>query len=194
MAVTSQVERLRALAVPAVQRAGLVLEDVSVTPVGRRRLLRVTVDLPEDVRGGVPVDAVATASQALSQALDDSDVMGGTPYVLEVSSPGVDRPLSERRHWKRARGRLVVVRLADGRQAEGRLTAVGEDGVTVAGRLVPWAEVASGRVEIEFGRLPEEDDPDDTDPDDTDPDDTEPDDTDPDDTDPDHTDDAEGSA
>jgi ribosome maturation factor RimP len=156
MAVTSQVERLRALAGPAVRGASLVLEEVTVTPVGRRRLLRITVDLPEDVRGGVPVDAVAAAAKAISQALDDSDVMGQTPYLLEVSSPGVDRPLAEQRHWKRARGRLVAVRLVGGEQLTGRLSEVGDDGVVVGGRAVPWAEVAGGRVEVEFGRLPDE--------------------------------------
>ena len=157
MAVTSQVERLRALAAPAAEGAGLILEELTITPVGRRRLLRVTVDLPEDVRGGVPVDAVTTASQAISQALDASDVMGQTPYVLEVSSPGVDRPLVERRHWKRARGRLVAVRPAGGDQLQGRLSAVDEDGLVIDGRTLAWSEVAGGRVEVEFGRLPEDD-------------------------------------
>ncbi|HET9654625.1 MAG TPA: ribosome maturation factor RimP [Kineosporiaceae bacterium] len=159
MATTSQVERLRELAVPAVGSAGLVLEELTVTPVGRRRLLRVTVDLPEDVRGGVPVDAVAVASQALSQALDASDVMGEVPYVLEVSSPGVDRPLTQARHWKRARGRLVVVRLTSGGQLTGRLSEVTDTGIVVDGTALSWGEVAGGRVEVEFGR-PEEPDPD----------------------------------
>jgi ribosome maturation factor RimP len=152
MATTSQVDRLRELAAPAVESAGLVLEQLTVTPVGRRRLLRVTVDLPEDVRGGVPVDAVALASQALSQALDAGDVMGETEYVLEVSSPGVDRPLTERRHWKRARGRLVVVRLVRGGTVTGRLGEVTEAGILVDGTALPWDEVSGGRIEIEFGR------------------------------------------
>jgi ribosome maturation factor RimP len=165
MATTPQVERLRELAVPAVGSAGLVLEELTVTSVGRRRLLRVTVDLPEDARGGVPVDAVAAASQALSQALDTGDVMGAVPYVLEVSSPGVDRPLTQTRHWKRARGRLVVVRQTSGEQLTGRLSEVTDDGIVVAGTALGWAEVAGGRVEVEFGR-PEETDPDDSDSDD----------------------------
>jgi ribosome maturation factor RimP len=154
MAGMSQVDRLRVLAVPAVRSAGLVLEELTVAPVGRRRLLRITVDLPEDVRGGVPMDAVAAASQAISQALDDSDVMGQKPYVLEVSSPGAERPLVEPRHWKRARGRLVDTRLADGRQVQGRLTEVTSDGPVVGGVRLTWGEVAGGRIQVEFGRLP----------------------------------------
>jgi ribosome maturation factor RimP len=125
-----------------------------VTPAGRRRVLRVTVDLPDDRTGGVPMEAVAEASQAISAALDASDVMGGAPYVLEVSSPGVDRPLTERRHWSRARGRLVVAQLADGREVKGRLVAVGGGGVTLAGvGDLSWDDVRKGRVEIEFNRI-----------------------------------------
>ena len=161
MTATSQVERLRALTGPAVESAGLVLEELTVTPVGRRRLLRITVDLPEDVRGGVPVDAVATASQAISTALDDSDVMGQTPYVLEVSSPGIDRPLVEPRHWKRARGRLVQVRLTDGEHLQGRLNQVGADGVVVGDTSLAWSRLRSGRVEVEFGRSPDDEPADD---------------------------------
>jgi ribosome maturation factor RimP len=155
VSASSQADGVRALATPLAAAAGLVVEDVTVTPAGRRRVLRVTVDLPEDRTGGVPMESVTAASQAISAALDTSDVMGGTPYVLEVSSPGVDRPLTERRHWSRARGRLVHVRLADGAETTGRLTAVDDDGIDVGGRRLPWAEVGRGRVEIEFARLDE---------------------------------------
>lgn len=146
-------ERIRALAEPLAREAGLVVESVTITPAGKRRVLRVVVDLPEDRTGGVPMDAVATASQAVSAALDDSSVMGGTPYVLEVSSPGADRPLTERRHWLRARGRLVRIITPAGAALTGRLTAVTDDGpVLDDDRPLTWAEVATGRVELEFGR------------------------------------------
>src|SRR5919202_4149540 len=108
------VDTVRGLAEQAASRAGLVVEDVAVQPAGRRRVVRVVVDLPDDALGGVPMDAVATVSQTLSQRLDDADAMGGTPYTLEVSSPGVDRPLAQRRHWARARTRLVRVLLRGG--------------------------------------------------------------------------------
>jgi ribosome maturation factor RimP len=149
MAVTDAV---RGLASDAAGAAGLVLEDVAVQSAGRRRIVRVVVDLPDDAVGGVPMDAVAEVSQVLSQRLDDSDAMGGAPYVLEVTSPGVDRPLTERRHWLRARGRLVRVTLRDGGTQTGRLTEVTDDGVVVDGRTVVWEDVARGRVEVEFNR------------------------------------------
>ena len=154
---TTTPDAVRAVAESAVGSAGMVLEDVTVTPAGRRRVLRVVVDLPDDALGGVPVEKVESAARALSEALDSSDVMGGTPYVLEVTSPGVDRPLTERRHWLRARGRLVTVTLADGGTVAGRLTDAGDDGATVDGRLLGWDEVRKGRVEVEFNRIDEAD-------------------------------------
>ena len=150
-------DRVRALLDPVVDGAGLVLEGVTVTPAGKRRVLRVVVDLPEDAEGSVDLDAVADVSRAVSAALDDSDVLGGSPYVLEVTSPGVDRPLTERRHWARARGRLVQAELrGDGGTVAGRVTAVGDGGVTLVVEdgetLVPWAQLHRGRVQVEFSR------------------------------------------
>ena len=162
MSASSQADGVRALAAPLAAAAGLVVEDVTVSPAGRRRVLRVTVDLPDDRTGGVPMEAVTEASQAISAALDGSDVMGGAPYVLEVTSPGTDRPLTERRHWSRARGRLVTALLADGGEASGRLVAVDDAGVTIDGlpdgeQPLAWDEVRKGRVEIEFNRVADAD-------------------------------------
>ncbi len=153
-------DAVRGLASDAAGAAGLVLEDVAVQSAGRRRIVRVVVDLPDDAVGGVPMDAVATVSQLLSQRLDDSDAMGGAPYVLEVTSPGVDRPLTQRRHWMRARGRLVRVTLREGGTHTGRLTDVTDDGVVVEGRTVVWDDLDRGRVEVEFNRRDDEDEQD----------------------------------
>ena len=150
------VDAVRGLASQAAGAAGLVLEDVAVQSAGRRRIVRVVVDLPDDALGGVPMESVATVSQLLSQRLDDSDAMGGAPYVLEVTSPGVDRPLTERRHWLRARGRLVRVTLRAGGTHTGRLTEVTDEGVVVDGRTVVWDDAARGRVEVEFNHPDDE--------------------------------------
>jgi ribosome maturation factor RimP len=152
VSATSNRDDLLRLLAPVVAERGLDLEDVQVTPAGKRRLLRVVVD--QD--GGVALDSVATVSSAVAAALDDSDVMGGSPYVLEVTSPGVDRPLTEPRHWRRAQSRLVEATLADQATLTGRVVDAGDDGVLldVAGeqRMVPWPELASGRVQVEFNR------------------------------------------
>lgn len=182
-AAASVDDRLAELLRPLVEASGHVLEDVRTTPAGRRRVVRVVVDLPEDRTGSLDLEAVAVVSREVADALDDCDVLGGSPYVLEVSSPGVDRPLTERRHWARARGRLVTVPVAPqdgpGESLTGRVAAVTDDGVELttdgAAREVPWDELGTGRVQVEFTR-PDGDEPDPDDTDDTDID--EPDDTD----------------
>lgn len=145
-------ERIRAVVAPVVAAHGLDLEDLTTTPVGRRRLLRVVVDRD----GGLTLDDVAAVSQPLSDALDDSDVMGGQPYVLEVTSPGVDRPLTAPRHWRRAAGRLVAVRLVDGGEVLGRVVGATDDAATLdldgTTRALGYDEVRSARVQVEFGR------------------------------------------
>ncbi|MDQ1643253.1 MAG: ribosome maturation factor RimP [Actinomycetota bacterium] len=152
MATASNRDALLRLLTPVVSGTGLDLEDVQVTPAGKRRLLRVVVD--QD--GGVELDGVASVSTAVSAALDASDVMGGAPYVLEVTSPGVDRPLTEPRHWRRARSRLVEARLADETAVTGRLVEADDQGVLLdvdgAQRRIPWPELATGRVQVEFNR------------------------------------------
>ncbi|MBG0828785.1 ribosome maturation factor RimP [Planomonospora sp. ID67723] len=151
-------DRLMKLLEPVVAAEGLDLEDVTVTPAGKRRLLRVIVDRD----GGVSLDDVAEVSLAVSAALDAGDVMGSAPYVLEVSSPGVDRPLTEPRHWRRAVKRLVKADLRDGTSVEGRIVATDETGVELdvegVSRRVDYQDLARGRVQVEFRRLDETDD------------------------------------
>jgi ribosome maturation factor RimP len=147
-------ERLRRLLAPAVTQTGYDLEDVSVTPAGRRSLVRVTVDSD----AGVDLDAVAEVSRVVSAVLDEQDAVAGS-YVLEVSSPGVERPLTEPRHWHRATGRLVRVPVA-GQLTTGRVREVTGTGVMLEvdghAREVGWAELGRGTVQIEFNRQEDE--------------------------------------
>jgi ribosome maturation factor RimP len=137
---------------PVVAETGFDLEDVLVTPVGKRRQVRVIVDGD----GGVSLDAVAVVSQEVSAALDDSEAMGSGPYVLEVTSPGVDRPLTQPRHWRRAGGRLVRATLAAGGEITGRVTSADGEAVVfhVDGdeRRLGHDELVRGLVQVEFNR------------------------------------------
>ncbi|GLW08462.1 ribosome maturation factor RimP [Microtetraspora sp. NBRC 13810] len=150
-------DRLVKLLEPVIAGEGLDLEDVTITPAGKRRVLRVVVDRD----GGVSLDDVADVSQAVSQALDAEDTMGAAPYMLEVTSPGVDRPLTEPRHWRRAAGRLVKAELGDGTALEGRVLTADGSGVDfdVAGlpRRIDYQDLTRGRVQVEFRRLDDAD-------------------------------------
>jgi ribosome maturation factor RimP len=132
--------------------AGYDLEAVEVTPAGRRRLLRIAVDKD----GGVTMDEIAETTKAVSRLLDDSEAMGEQPYTLEVTSPGVDRPLTLPRHWRRNVGRLVALTLTGGDKVTGRIAAADEDEVeltTAEGtRSLAIADVAQARVQVEFNR------------------------------------------
>lgn len=137
---------------PVVAAAGYDLEDVSVSAAGRRSVVRVVVDRD----GGIDLDAVADVSRAVSDALDGSDVMGPASYVLEVTSPGVDRPLTQPRHWRRAVGRLVNVAVADEGSVQGRVREADDDAVTfeVTGgeRRIALDQLGPGHVQVEFSR------------------------------------------
>lgn len=144
--------RLREVLAPPAVALGLDVEGVEVSVAGRRRALRVVVDKD----GGVSLDDIADATKAMSATLDDSEVMGERAYTLEVTSPGVDRPLTLPRHWRRNTDRLVAVTLTDGSTLTGRITAPDDDAVVLAvdggERTVAYADVAKARVQVEFNR------------------------------------------
>ncbi|HEY2878327.1 ribosome maturation factor RimP [Nocardioides sp.] len=131
---------------------GLDLEAVELTPAGKKRVLRVAVDKD----GGVTLDDIAEATRAVSRELDGEDLMGERAYTLEVTSRGVDRPLTAPRHWRRNHDRLVRAALRDGTQLTGRVGESDESGVTldVSGtpRRLEFDAIAKALVQIEFNR------------------------------------------
>ncbi|HUW16413.1 MAG TPA: ribosome maturation factor RimP [Actinomycetes bacterium] len=150
--MTAVADRVQTVVAPLIAAEGLDLEAVDVQPAGRRRLVRVVVDRD----GGISLDGVAALSHALSEALDASDAMGDQPYVLEVTSPGVDRPLTLSRHWRRNVGRLVAVSRTDGSEVRGRIAAARDEDVTLdtddGPVVLPLADVGRARIEVEFNR------------------------------------------
>lgn len=147
-------ERLATVISPAIESVGCDLEQVTVSPAGKRKVVRVVVDADS----GVTLDEIAAVSRAVTEVLDarDTELFGDSAYVLEVTSPGVDRPLTEPRHWRRAVGRLVEVPVA-GAAVKARVAAADDDGVELADGSGArtrhgWAELGRGVVQIEFTR------------------------------------------
>lgn len=162
--------RLRALLEPAVQANRLYLEDVAIV-AGSHRVVHVVVDLPQEETGGVSLDVIADISKVLSDVLDNDPADDGRPYDLEVSSPGVGRPLTEPRHWHRAKGRMVKVNVVQGDNVTGRIQSVDDGGVTIIPEIavkkgmkpkqgdpvkLPFDRIRNGKVEIEFSHLSED--------------------------------------
>jgi ribosome maturation factor RimP len=145
-------DRLLTVLGPPADRLGLDLEAVEVSAAGRRRLLRVAVDKD----GGVSLDDIAAATRALSAVLDESEAMGDRAYTLEVTSPGVDRPLTLARHWRRNQDRLVAVTLREGGALTGRIRAASDHAVELdvdgAAVSLSYDEVAKAKVQVEFNR------------------------------------------
>jgi ribosome maturation factor RimP len=169
--------RVTSVIEPVLHAMDVDLEGVKIASAGRRRVLRVIVDAD----GGVSLDDIAEISREISARLDAKNAMGDAPYTLEVSSPGVDRPLTQPRHWRRAIGRLVLVQVADDNQLSqqdppaghvshtARVIDADQERVTLdidgARRTVRYDDLGPGRVQIEFGRLSDEEEPDEEGPD-----------------------------
>lgn len=162
---TAETARVASLIEPVLHAMEIDLEAIKIATAGRRKVLRIIVDAD----GGVSLDEIAEVSREVSARLDAANVMGDAPYTLEVSSPGVDRPLTQPRHWRRAIGRLVIVPLAGHdtdqqpdapdnavRQAA-RVLDADQDRVTLEidgrQRVVSYSELGPGRVQVEFGKL-----------------------------------------
>src|SRR6201996_1386359 len=143
--------KLAGLIEPVVAAAGMDLESVQIKVAGKRRRVIITLDSDQ----GVSHNDLDGVSRNISAMLDASNPLGDAPYTLEFSPPGVARPLTEPRHWRRARGRLVRAKVAGEGSVEGRVLAAGADGVTLGlaageGR-VPFAAAGAGR---RPGRVP----------------------------------------
>jgi ribosome maturation factor RimP len=155
---------------PVLAAMEIDLEAIKVSSAGRRTILRIVVDAD----GGISLDDIADVSREVSATLDAKNAMGEEPYTLEVTSPGVDRPLTQPRHWRRAVGRLVIVPLTskdqdkkrdapdDPGDIKGRIIHADQDRVTLevdgTRRSFGFGELGPGRVQVEFGRLDEIDD------------------------------------
>ncbi|MGW4717527.1 ribosome maturation factor RimP [Nocardia sp. NPDC004260] len=157
-------ERVSQLVAGLVERRGFDLEGVEISTAGTRVDAQARVQVTVD-RDTSDLDSLATLSTELSALLDDAGEFGEAPYLLEVTTPGIDRPLTADRHWRRARGRKVRVRLREGAQPpegsatfEARVGALTGDSVALVlgGKrdprrvTVPLADIATAVVQVEF--------------------------------------------
>ncbi|MDO5084065.1 ribosome maturation factor RimP [Arachnia propionica] len=148
-----QDKELVALVEPILASAGLELDSLEVTPIGKRRLLRITVDGDGPIGRGPLLDDISAASAQISAALDATDAVGAAPYTLEVSSRGVGKPLTEPKHYRRNHGRLVKLTLAD-EGITGRIVGASDDAVRLrvdgAEREIPLDDIRRAVVQVEM--------------------------------------------
>ncbi len=134
---------------PIVEKTGFILEEVKVTPLGRRRQISIIVDGEEQ---NPNLDEVAGLSRAISAQLDEYSALGDSPFTLEVTSPGVDRPLTELRHWRKNIGRMVKVITKDDKEISGRIQHVQSNRVTIDEIDYELTSIKRAQIQIEFNR------------------------------------------
>ena len=146
-------QAIAALVGPVVEQHGLEVDRIEIASAGKRSVLRVYLDGDGPAGRGPSLDEIADATRALSTALDASDATGQAPYTLEVSSRGVNRPLTEAKHYRRNVGRLIALTLADG-QVTGRIEASDADGVDLdvdgTDRRVALTDITKAVVQAEL--------------------------------------------
>lgn len=134
---------------PAIEASGNFLEEVTLTQDGSSQLMSVIVDNENHLN----LDEVTVLTKAISEILDTLEVLGETPFTLEVGSPGLDRPLRQPRHWKKNHGRLVSVELSDGTKVLGRIGDLTDAGVIVDETTLNFADIDRAVIEIEFKKV-----------------------------------------
>ena len=149
----SLVTNLTELLTPAINSLGFVLEEVKVTPVGKRRIITVIVD--QELKNP-NLDEVTVVSREISNILDNYSQLGDQPFTLEVTTPGVERPLNLPRHWQKNIGRLVKIVLVDGQTRAGRIQSVSNHSFVIedSGKTfeLEFSEIKRAQIEIEFNR------------------------------------------
>lgn len=146
-------ERLREELTSDVEQAGLYLEAVEVKGNAGQRLIRVVIDLPTGP-GGVDSDQIDALTRQISPRFDEFEFLGNAPFTLEVSTPGLSRPLTTPRHFSRAIDRYIAVSLASG-ELIGTVSAADESTLTLiddAGKshIINQADIVRARYEIKW--------------------------------------------
>jgi ribosome maturation factor RimP len=139
-------EDISAAITPALEALGFYLEDVTIISAGRRSMLTVIVDGDTHLS----LDQVTSATKAIGEIVESIQSLGETPFTLEVTSPGLDRPLTKVRHWQKNINRLVKVVLLDGLEIKGRIKDVNEVSATIDEKNISYSDIKRATLEIEF--------------------------------------------
>ena len=152
-------QSLTILLTPAVENAGFFLEEVLISNPGNYRTVTCVVDGLKPLN----LDEVTLVSRLISELLDESTIIGDDAFTLEVTSPGVDRPLTQRRHWEKNVSRIISMVFNDGDVLTARLTELRDSDATfvenIKGRMkthiIVLADIKRAQVEVEFNRKDE---------------------------------------
>jgi ribosome maturation factor RimP len=142
----SNKEQVLAVITPAIESLGFYIEDITITSAGKRSMLTVIVDGDTHLS----LDQVTVATKAISEIVENLPTLGNNPFTLEVTSPGLDRPLTKPRHWRKNQDRLIKIVLTDGKEVKGRIKDSNEASVTVDDQTINFADIKRATLEVEF--------------------------------------------
>ncbi len=142
-------EEISAVITPAINALGFYIEDITITSAGRRSLITVIVDGDTHLS----LDQVTVATKAISEIMETISAVGDNSFTLEVTSPGLDRPLTKARHWQKNINRLIKVDLLDGSEIKGRIKDVNEVSATVDEKNINYSDIKRATLEIEFKQV-----------------------------------------
>ncbi len=142
-------EEISAAITPALSDLGFYLEDITITSAGRRSMITVIVDGDNHLS----LDQVTVATKAIGEIVENIQSLGESAFTLEVTSPGLDRPLTKPRHWRKNIDRLVKIVLLDGKEIKGRVKDVSEISTTLDDQVVKFSEIKRATLEIEFKQV-----------------------------------------
>ena len=142
-------EEIAVAITPAIEAAGCYLEEVTLTPAGKRKIMTVIVDGDTNLT----LDQVTAVSKEVSAIVEVLPALGDTPFTLEVTSPGVDRPLTKPRHWRKNHGRLIAITQHDDKQVKGRIGDSTEIDVEIDSVKIAFAAIKKALIEVEFKSL-----------------------------------------
>lgn len=139
-------EEISAAIRPAIEATGNYLEELTITSAGKVKILTVIVDSESHLN----LDQVTAVTKSISEIVEALPALGDAPFTLEVTSPGLDRPLTKPRHWRKNLNRLVKITMTSGALIEGRIVEVTESTAMVGSEIVSFEDIKRATLEIEF--------------------------------------------
>lgn len=131
---------------PTIEASGNYLEELTITTAGKVKILTVIVDSDSHLN----LDQITGVTKEISEIVEGLAELGENAFTLEVTSPGIDRPLTKPRHWRKNFDRLVKITMTSGKDIEGRIGEATEATVLVGDQKVSFEDIKRAVLEIEF--------------------------------------------
>ena len=131
---------------PIIEASGNYLEELTITSAGKVKILTVIVDSDSHLN----LDQITVVTKEISEVIETLEELGDSAFTLEVTSPGIDRPLTKPRHWRKNFDRLVKITMTSGKDIQGRIGEATETNVLVGDQKVSFEDIKRAVLEIEF--------------------------------------------